>query len=931
MDDSRLPPEQRARVRIDRALELAGWIVQDWEEMDISAGPGVAIREFRLPGRDSADYLLFADQMAVGSVEAKKLGDTLRGVEPQAERYADGFEQLIKTKNIPRYHDRLPFHYIANGEETLFTSRLDPIRRPREVFSVHRPETLAKWATDGYEPIRQKLRHMPALQTDGMRDVQERAIRGTERSMAEDRERTLIALTMGAGKTYAAVAQTYRLLRFGGAERVLFLVDRIALGRQAEVEFLSYQSPDDGRKFSELYGVQVLRGKHIRSDVNVVISTIQRLYSVLRGEAPDDEDPDLDDVSSFELARDGRPIEVSYSAGVPIEMFDAVWVDECHRSIYGRWGQVLDYFDGFLIGLSATPTAHTYGYFHGNVVEEYDHDQSVIDGINVDYNVYRIETQVTKEGGTIETGEWVDVRDKTTRRVATHELEDEITYDAEKLDRAIVNPNQIRTIVRAFRDRVTTEIFPGRDEVPKTIVFCKHDQHAEDVLQIIWEEFGRGSEFARKVTYKTQGKVEQHIQDFRTDPAFRIAVTVDQMSTGTDIRAVECLLFLRMVGSRTQLEQMKGRGVRKIDPNEFWAVTPGAQSKGHTKDHFVIIDAVGVFDEDRAFVDSKPLDRKPSVPLRGLLQDIAMGVTDDATLSSLAARLIRLHGKLDASDKASFAEQAGASLQEIASKLRDASRYTHQVEAAEVETGKDEPSEDEVAAARSELVAQAVAELRKAPVRQVIEQLQLQTEQIIHVGGLDTLLRAEFIDTGEAEEITTTFKQFLDQHRDEYIALRAYYEQPYNRRLTLDDIRELANALEKPPLSLTRPRLWMAYEKVDASKVHGDGGRVLTDLVSLIRYALELDDELVPHSDVVKLRFDLWLAEQEQNGRAFTAAQVRWLEMFRDHIATSMTIEPEDFDLTPFNEEGGIDGAYRMFGNGLQPLIDELNMVLVAA
>jgi type I restriction enzyme, R subunit len=919
-------------VVIDSMLEAAGWVVVDYADADFAAGVGVAIREFMTPS-GPMDYLLVADRKAVGSIEAKREGLTLRQVEVQADRYADGFEALVAKRDIPRYDDRLPFHYISTGVETLFTSRRDPIRRPREVFHFHRPETIAAWAAEP-TPYRARLRQLPALNAAGLRDVQSTAIKNLEASLADDRPRALAAITMGGGKTRFAVAETYRLLTFGGAKRILFLVDRVSLGDQAKTEFLSFVSPDDGRRFGDLYGVQVLRSSQIDKSANVVICTIQRLYALLRGDEVD-YDPDIDEVSGFEVGGDGRPVEVTYNPDLPVEFFDLMWIDECHRSIYGRWGQVLDYFDASLVGLTATPTPMTLAYFDDNVIAEYTQEQSVFDGVNVDQQLYRIRTEVGEHGGTIGAGEWVKVRDKITRDIDLRQVEDEFIYEPEKLDRAVVNFSQIRAVVRAFKERVTTEIFPGRDEIPKTIFFAKHDQHAEDILKVIWEEFGKGSEFAKKITYKAEGSVEENINAFRNDPQLRIAVTVEQIGTGTDVKAVEALVFMRMVGSRVLLNQMRGRAVRTMDKDDFWRVTPGAAEKGQTKEYCVLIDAVGLTEEDVVLADAKPVSVNPAVPMQSLLRDIGMGITDDDNLRSAALRLVRLHNQLTDQEREDFARTAGGTqMTEVITDLRNAADPEHQLATARAQTGDDKPDEEAVKAARETLVEHAIAQLRRGEVRQKIEQLQLQvTEQYIHIGGHDELVSAGFIENPvEAKSVLETWREFIEEHQDEYIALKAYYSQPYNRRPTLADIKALAAAINLPPLRLTPERVWSAYEALDADRVKGHGGKLDADLVRLIRYTLEQDDELVPYETVVNQRFTWWLEEQEQAGREFTAEQMRWLTMVRDHVAESMTFDPtEDYDLPPFSLEGGATAAYQLFGRDLSPLVDELNEALAAA
>ena len=915
-------------------LAEAGWVVQDYKSIDLTGGRGVAVRE--VPTKTGpVDYLLLVDEKALGTIEAKKEGETLRGVEWQTERYTQGFTKLIEERPIPYWELPLPFHYQSTGAETLFTNLRDPIARPRDVFHFHRPETLAQWVQQEFSLLG-RLRRMPVLHREGLRNAQVDAIEGLEESLRNAKPKALINMTMGSGKTYVAVAEAYRLLRYGNAERILFLVDRINLGRQAHTEFANYVTPDDRRKFTELYNVQVLRSNRIDPAAKVVITTIQRLYSILRGQSDEEFDPEAEEHSTFEIEPEkaDEVLPVAYRPDVPIEMFDVAFIDECHRSIYGRWGQVLDYFDMSLAGLTATAEHTTRVYFDQNVVTEYKHEQAVADEVNVPYTTYRITTEVSEGGGEIAAGSWVDVRDLGTRRRQREQLEDEVTYDKATLDRAVVSPDQIRTVVRTFKEKVCTEIFPDRPEVPKAVFFCKTDNHAEDVLRIVREEFNRGSDFARKITYKARGDSDQHIQDFRTSPGFRIAVSVDQIATGTDIRPLECLVFMRMVGSRTLFEQMKGRGVRTIDPTDLQSVTEGATSK----DRFVIVDCVGLTDEAKAWVDTRPLERKPSVALERLLQDVAMGIKHEQTVSSIGARLARLHNNLDAKRRREFAEAAeGLGLDQVAENLiaavdpgRWAAAAAERAEAAEIE--EFEPSEEELIEAKDGVLGEAVRPLMKAEVRQRILSLREQSSQLIDMTTEDQLLSAGWVDGEGARDAVEEFETFVKEHHDEYLALQAYYQRPYRLRPSYDDLKALSAAIQKPPLELTAEKLWAAYEAVDPEKVKGAGmRRTLTDLVQLIRFAMDHEGELLPRKEVVMLRFDIWLTEQQSAGRTFTDEQLQWLRWMAEHIATSMTLEREDFDYEPFAQEGGLLGAHEAFGDALDELLAELNEELAAA
>ena len=417
----------------------------------------------------------------------------------------------------------------------------------------------------------------------------------------------------------------------------MFLVDRSNLGRQALREFQQYQTPDDGRKFTELYNVQHLQSQTI-GDNSVVISTIQRLYSMLKGEPELDEENE--EFSEYESPQDDTEIEIEYNKNIPIGEFDFIVIDECHRSIYNKWKQVLAYFDSFLIGLTATPSKHTIGFFNNNLVTSYTHQRAVADRVNVGYHINRIKTTISNEGSTIEAGETVDKRDKLTREKRYEKLDEDYTYDASQLDRAVVVPDQIRLVMKTFKENLP-EIFPGRTVVPKTLVFAKDDNHAEEITKIIREVFDKGNEFCQKITYKTTGeKPETILKSFRNSPNPRIAVTVDMVATGTDIKPLECIIFMRDVQSQLYFDQMKGRGTRVIKPDDLLAVTPDAKSK----DHFVIVDAVGVC--DHAMTDTHSLEKKKGVAFEILMQKAAEGSADEKELQSLAYRMSRLDQKL---------------------------------------------------------------------------------------------------------------------------------------------------------------------------------------------------------------------------------------------------------------------------------------------
>jgi len=916
-----MKPEDAARVKIDALLEAAGWTVQDYKELNLGSGLGVVVRNFPLK-TGFADYMLFVDRKAVGVVEAKPEGTTLSGVSEQTEKYLCGL-----PANCPHAMDPLPFAYESTSVETFFRDLRDPNSRSRRVFAFHKPDTLREWLEQD-STLRTRLKTLPPLAIEGLRDCQFQAIGNLEQSFAEARPRSLIQMASGSGKTFAAVTFTYRLIKFANAKRVLFLVDRNTLGRQSLQEFEQYRTPDDGRRFIELYNVQRLLSNKIDAVSRVCITTIQRLYSMLKGEP--ELDPTVEEQSIFEIApKDAKPVEVNYNSEIPIEMFDFIVTDECHRSIYHLWRQVLEYFDAFIIGLTATPSKQTLGFFNQNLVMEYGHDRAIADGVNVGYDVYRIATEITQKGSTVNAGFIVDKRDRLTRKVRWEKLDEDLVYDGRQLDRDVVAPDQIRTVVKTFRDKLFTEIFPGRKEVPKTLVFAKDDSHAEDIVRVVREEFGKGNEFCKKITYRTTGeKTEDLISSFRNSYNPRIAVTVDMISTGTDIRPLECLLFMRDVKSGVYFEQMKGRGTRTLSSTDLMSVTPDAVHKSG----FVIVDAVGVCESDKT--DSRPLERKRSVPFDKLVTSVALGVRDEDTLTSLAGRLARLDKEIDDDERKELASAAGGkSLGNVVNGLLDAVDPDKQLDTAKALFKTDNPTVEQMKKAYEELTKNACALFDDPKFRNTVIDVKKRSEQIIDVISQDkvTFLGFDAQSASKARLMVESFKDFIDKNKDELTALQIIYSKPYGKRhLTYEEIKQLAEAIKKPPYGLTPELLWLAYGQLEKSKVKGAGPqKLLTNTISLVRFAIGADDVLEPFSEVVDRRFDDWLAGQEHLGRRFSAEQKDWLNMIKEHIATSVSVGIEDFENVPFNQKGGAVKAHQLFGQELNKLLEELNTVLI--
>jgi type I restriction enzyme R subunit len=907
--------EAEVRGRVDEILRLAGWDIQDAHATNLFAADGVAVREVAT-AKGVADYLLYVGQKLVGVIEAKREGKILSPVEAQSARYA---ESLTAAQQFAAWRIPLPFRYETTAVETHFTNTLDPVPRARRVFCFHRPETLALWMREADDnpaasSLRARLQGLPPLDIRGLRAAQIRAIAGLEESLARDEQRGLIQMATGAGKTYMAVTHTYRLLKYAKARRVLFLVDRNNLGKQAYTEFDNFITPDDGRKLTELYNVERLGSAAMKDSTKVVISTVQRLYARLRGEPAD---PDIED-EAYDSYDAGGVIEVEYSTDLPPETFDLIIVDECHRSIYGVWRQVLEYFDAYLVGLTATPVKQTFGFFHQNLISEYTYRESVADDVNVDFDVFRIRTEHAEQGATIDRGTVVPIMSRPTRRKRYEELEEDLTWTASQLGRKIISTGQLRLVLETFRDRLFTEIFPGRSYVPKTLIFAVDDNHAEEIVQMVRTVFGKGNDFCQKITYKAADP-DALIAAFRNSPDLRIAVTVNMIATGTDIRPLECVFFLNEVKSWALFEQMKGRGARTIDPAELKQVTPDVDAKTR----FVVVDAVGVTDSPR--VDASPLvlHTGKQVSFEALLNKVGSLTISPDEASTLAGRLARLNRQISPDERGELEGLARRSLHEVIASVSSCTDpdVLQQVHAS---GGK---------AAVHDLVVQAVRPLAEnAELRRRLLEIRRAHDVYWDEVNRDKLLGAANQDPRlRAEEVITSWRAYLNEHRGEITAIEAIYRSGQPGRAAYARLKELAARIGRPPHEWTPEELWRAYERLGLAADQPGARHGPIDLIGLIRFELGLDTEPKPHRGVVEERYAAWLVRQQQAGVDFTASQRWWLDHIRDIVITTAAIDHTELEKAPFTDRGGIDGFITTFGNtNVEALLTDLNRNLTA-
>ena len=851
---------------IDKLFAASGWQVVDRESYapTISAA---AIEEGLLNQNMEADYLLFINGKAVGVLEAKKedVDVSADWVKAQAEKYVNNVPGLYQTISKP-----LPIIYLSNGKQVLFKDYRNPDSEYQELGRIHTPKEISKMLgiTDEYAGL-------PALserEKKALRDCQYEAITELEKSFRMGQNRALMVLATGSGKTYTACMAAYRMLSYTPMKRVLFLVDRNNLGKQAEGEFGMFRLTENGDPFNTIFSVNRLRSAKVPSDSNVVICTIQRLFSLLKGEdindADDDENYGADEVNEVSL-----PTNLM----LPPDFFDMIIIDECHRSIYGNWRKVLDYFSSAkMVGLTATPAPETLAFFNNNRIVNYTLEKSIADGVNVDYRVYRIKTQATEDGGAIREGEDVKKITRYTGTVETIKNQDETTYSKTELNRSIVNPAQIKLVLETYRDAVYTEMFidpqrePNMDYLPKTLIFALNDAHASNIVKIAKEVFGRTDDkFVQKITYSA-GDSNELIRQFRNDKDFRIAVTVTLVATGTDVKPLEIVMFMRDVESEALYTQMKGRGVRTIGDEQLRNVTPNAFSK----DLFYLVDAVGVTEHEMK-VTRPGGDDGPTyvMTLKELLERITHGNVCDEYLRLLAARLSRIYNKCKESERNEFIKLAKADMKDIAVAIYDA-----------LEGGKLPPYNDinEPNNERKGLVAPLV---NNPEARKYLLILNAGFVTILQPGE-DTLISKGF-SLEEANETTQAFEKYVNEHKDEIEALRIIYNNQ-GEPLTYAMLKDLENKLKFENNKFNPHLLWNTYALVHPDAVvkfsTQEEKDAITNIIQLVRFAYHQITTLNSLHASANQYFNLWCGQMQRN---ITEAQAALIKQIVSYIASN--------------------------------------------
>ncbi|BAQ60381.1 type I restriction-modification system [Geminocystis sp. NIES-3708] len=898
--------------RIDQILSALGWNIVDYTpDLDSSQLVNHGVREYPLTtGR--ADYVLFVNGLLVGIIEAKKiLIEPLSALE-QAKRYSKGaFEGIGNWEGY-----RVPFLYSSNGQLIYFLDVREKFNLAREISSFHTPNGLAELLKRKVSFSFEWLENNPIEQNEHLRPYQVEAIASIEKAIAEGRRELLVAMATGTGKTFMIVSSIYRLLVSKRVKRVLFLVDRRALAAQAVRAFASFSTPN-GKKFDQEYEVysqqfqqedfgeedkfnsKVLPNKYLTdpSEVHtfVYVSTIQRMKLNLFGNANNhvilnDSEESERFLDKFKKTEKSENVIVTDDSGdcefedgveqlpIPIHAFDLIISDECHRgytaSENGYWRRVLDHFDAIKIGLTATPAIHTLNLFK-EVVFRYSTEQAIADGYLVDYEQVNINSEVTINGAFLREGEMVTRVDQETGENFYDQLEDEREFNATDIERKITVPDRTRKIIQEIAKYAEQhEQETGR--FPKILIFAcndlEHTSHANQVVSICKEVFNRGDDFVQKITGKVDRPL-QKIREFRNRPKPAIAVTVDLLTTGIDIPAIEFVVFMRFVKSRILWVQMLGRGTRLC--------------KDIDKTHFKVFDCfngslVEYFADTTDFRFVPP--RQQAMPLSQLVGNIIYDVDRERHLDMLNRRLHRV----DRSIATEAREQLdlylnGASNKGLARTFQDLF---------------DEQPEEALSLLQDQ---EFIDFLEDYPRRRATFLIAEEVE--------DTVTSEVVVQGQKPEDYLTAFYRFVEENSEQIEALQILRQRPQD--WGVEALEELRSKLKEH--RFTEDNLQRAYKLVHQ--------KALADIISLIRSAFD-------HS------YPVYTAEERveraiasvTDGKQFTDEQLEWLGYIKQHLIQNLSIDLDDFEYAPiFELHGGKIKAQQVFFQDLQDLVKILN------
>ena len=884
-------PEERAREKIDKQLINAGWdIVSRNEYVPKSTS---AVKEALMQGNTESDYLLFVDDKAIAVVEAKREENPLGPeVEKQAEDYARGPQNWYGLW----YQGLIPLVYMTNGKKIYFKNMLtDPDGDYVELSEMHSPKKMLSLINRVSE-----YGALPRLERRGLRDCQYNAEIELEKSMKDGKKKNLAVLATGSGKTYLACLASYRMLNYTPTKRILFLVDRNNLARQTEAEFSQFDRTEGQQEMSSLYEIKRLKREgDIKADI--VISTIQKLFAVLTGQklSEDSEDAEDEKTTTDEEKETKEVITLGDDLKLPPDHFQLIIVDECHRSIYGKWKAVLDYFSGAkVLGLTATPTPEAYAYFDNNIIEEYTYDESVVDGVNVPSRVYRIATEITEHGGAIKSGTKITETARKSGQTTAYVAPQRVDYDNMQLDRSVVNRDQIRKVLLAYKKAIYEELYPEREKswtyVPKTLIFAKDDNHASEIVEGVKDVFKDEFEdhecpehFVQKITYSS-GDSNGLIRDLRTEKDFRIAVTVTLVATGTDVKPLEVVLFMKDVRSDVLYTQMKGRGCRVISDDKLREVTPNA----NTKECYYIVDGVGVTEHEKIIPHPvvNPGPGKKILSLEHLLEHLAHNEVSDENLWLLRDYCSTINRRYE--DNALFGRHLdyfittyGFAPRTIAGNIQQATDDGLLLEFEYID-----PSHDNTR--RMALIYSLISNIAARN-----KLLEMQRGYIVNTEeDPDEIIYAGF-SKETAKSFIENFEKYLDDNKDSIEALRIIYNSE-DTVITHSMLSELRDRLLSESRQYGVYQIWKNYKVLDTEGNVDEldvktNVNALTNLIQIVRYAYKKNQKLTSLINGYAKRFALYCGQQQ---RVLTEDQVEIMKQVAEFVINDGAISVKELN-----------------------------------
>ncbi len=873
-----MSPEEKARIKIDKQLNNAGWDIVS--RQDYVPNYAMAIKEALMQGGNESDYLLFIDNKAIAVVEAKREENDLRDeVELQAENYAVTPEKWYGTW----FDNLIPLVYLANGKKILFKNLLtDPDGDYIELKEMHSPKRMLQLINKTSE-----YGALPRIERKGLRDCQYNAECKFEKSIKQREKKALAILATGSGKTYLACLAAYRLLNYTPTRRVLFLADRNNLARQAETEFKLFNKTEKQQSLNDLYTINRLT-KPDKINGDIIISTIQKLFAVLTGQSTDETNEDEEDENNLNFDEtDEQKAESEIDLGkdikLPSDYFQFIIVDECHRSIYGKWQSVLKYFkDAKILGLTATPTPEAYAFFNDNIIEKYTYDDSVVDGVNVPARVYRIKTEQTEHGGTIKSGDKFVETTRSGYKVNEYIAEERIDFNPTQLDRSVVSPDQIRKNIETFRDSIYTDMFPERkalwEYIPKTLIFAKDDHHASEIVDIVKEvfaekfEYGKIPEkFVQKITYSA-GDTNTLIREFKTEKEFRIAVTVTLVATGTDVKPLEIVMFMRDVNSDVLYTQMKGRGCRTINDDKLKEVTPNAT----TKDCFYIVDCVGVTEHDKTIPATGGGETGTNTPkLEKLLEYLSHGYITDDNLSFLRDYCASINRRYE--NNPLFGHHLSMFITNFGFSPRDLALDINKAISQNILPPFISPSDEN--RTRNDLISCLISNLEARK-----KLLELHRGYYAIYPNDDTLIEKGF-SKEQALSFIENFEKYITENADSIEALRIIYNSE-DTVITRSMLSELQERLLSENRSFIPAKIWRNYKLLDTdSNVDeldiSQNANALTNLIQIVRYAYKKNPKLTSLLKGYSQRFALYCGQAQ---RTLTEDQKDIMKHIADYV-----------------------------------------------